>query len=208
VHSHQARLQPSQGHAQGQIGPTAIDVHAQPIKLHPLRRSEFELLGQWLAEPLVARWWAHDTSREAVEREYGAAVDGREPTTVLIAELAGRPFGLIQYYPIAPYPDYLAELARLCQVPEGAVGIDYLIGSADHRGRGLGTRMIATCLERIWTERPEATAVIVPVHVENRASWRALERAGFRRIAEGELQPDNPGHSREHYVYRLDRPAT
>ena len=171
-------------------------------------RSEFELLGQWLAEPLVARWWNHETSASALERDYGAAIDGREPTSVLIAELEGQPFGLIQHYPVAAYPDYLAELARVCEVPRGAVSVDYLIGEPDHRQLGLGMRMIVTCVERIWSERPEATAVIVPVHVENRASWRALERVGFRRIAEGQLRPDNPQHSHDHYVYRLDRPAS
>lgn len=178
-----------------------------PIALHPLRRNEFELLRRWLAEPLVAEWWAHDTSPAAVEREYGPAVDGREPTSVLVAELEGRPFGLVQYYTLAAYPDYLAELSTVCEVPPGAVGIDYLIGRADHRGQGLGARMIATSLERIWTERPEATAVIVAVHVGNRASWRALERTGFKRIAEGQLKPDNPRHSHDHYIHRLDRPA-
>lgn len=125
---------------------------------------------------------------------------------MLIAELAGEPFGLIQHYPIAAYSDYLAELAGVCEISPGAVSVDYLIGRADHRRLGLGTRMIASCLERIWTEHPEATAVIVPVHVENRASWRALERAGLARVAEGQLTPDNPRHSRDHYVYRLDRP--
>jgi aminoglycoside 6'-N-acetyltransferase len=177
------------------------------VSLRPLRRGDFELLGQWLAEPLVARWWNHEASAVAVERDYRPAVEGRDPTTVLIAEREGRSFGLIQHYPVVAYPDYLAELAGVCEVPEGAVSIDYLIGAADHRGRGLGTLMILTCLAQIWTERPEVTAVIVPVHVENRASWRALERAKFERIAEGQLKPDNPRHSQDHYVYRLNRPA-
>ena len=77
------------------------------------------LLGQWLAEPLVARWWNHESSASAVERDYGAVADGRDPTSVLIAELEGRPFGLIQHYPVAAYPDYLAELSGVYEVPEG-----------------------------------------------------------------------------------------
>ena len=47
--------------------------------------------------------------------------------------------------------------------------------------------------------------MIVPVHAGNRASWRALERAGFTRVAAGELRPDNPRDSRDHYVYGLNR---
>jgi aminoglycoside 6'-N-acetyltransferase len=41
----------------------------------------------------------------------------------------------------------------------------------------------------------------VPVSVANRASWRALERAGFHRAATGELTPDNPSDGRDHYIY-------
>jgi aminoglycoside 6'-N-acetyltransferase len=34
-----------------------------------------------------------------------------------------------------------------------------------------------------------------------------LERAGFERVAEGELEPDNPIDSRDHYIYRRRRQA-
>jgi aminoglycoside 6'-N-acetyltransferase len=53
---------------------------------------------------------------------------------------------------------------------------------------------------------PDAPAVIVPVVVGNTASWRMLERVGFRRVAQGPLTPDNPIDEPEHYVYRFDRP--
>ena len=43
------------------------------------------------------------------------------------------------------------------------------------------------------------------MHAENRASWRALESAGFARVAEGELEPDNPADTRAHVVYQLTR---
>jgi hypothetical protein len=42
----------------------------------------------------------------------------------------------------------------------------------------------------------------------NGASWRALERAGFHRVAEGELTPDNAADPPDHVVYRLTRPAS
>ncbi len=38
------------------------------------------------------------------------------------------------------------------------------------------------------------------------ASWRALEKAGLQRIAEGAISPDNPVDDPLHYVYRVDRP--
>jgi aminoglycoside 6'-N-acetyltransferase len=142
----------------------------------------------------VARWWDHQTSPEALDRDFGPSVDGRDPTEMLIASVDGRPFGFIQRYALADEPAYVAELGRLCEVPPGAVSVDYFIGEPDMRGRGLGAAMIAQLVG-------DAEA-IVPVVAGNVASWRALERAGFTRVAEGELEPDNPIDPPLHYVYR------
>ena len=67
--------------------------------------------------------------------------------------------------------------------------------------------MITALVEAGWSDIPAADTVVVPVATANTASWRALERAGFRRVAEGELEPDNPIDDRAHVVYRIDRPS-
>jgi aminoglycoside 6'-N-acetyltransferase len=125
---------------------------------------------------------------------------------VFIAVEGERPFGLIQRFPIGAYRDYLEELSTLCAIPAGALSIDYLIGDPRCRGRGLGAGMIAAFVAESWAACPDANDVIVPVAAGNVASWRSLEGAGFRRIAEGELTPDNPRDPRDHYVYALRRP--
>jgi len=48
--------------------------------------------------------------------------------------------------------------------------------------------------------------VLVAVVAANTASWRALEKAGLRRIATGEMSPDNPIDDPLHVIYRIDRP--
>jgi aminoglycoside 6'-N-acetyltransferase len=68
--------------------------------------------------------------------------------------------------------------------------------------------MIAAFLTECWRACPQAGHVIVPVAAGNRRSWRALEKAGFRRIAEGELEPDNPVDPPDHVVYLITRPTT
>jgi len=176
------------------------------IAFEPLQRSHFALVARWLAEPLVARWWNHETSAAAIERDFGPSVDGHDAAEVFVAVVGDRPFGLIQRYPIDAYPEYVEELLTVCALPAGALSVDYLIGEPDVRGRGLGATLIAAFVDQSWPLYPRAGDVIVPVSAGNRASWRALERAGFRRIAEGNLQPDNPRDSLKHYVYRLQRP--
>lgn len=178
------------------------------VTFRPLAREDFGLLREWLAEPLVARWWNHETGAEAIERDFGPSIDGSDRAEFAIAlDRDGKPFGLIQRYPIDAWTEYLEELAPVCEVPIGALSIDYLIGEPAHRGIGLGVAMIAAFVADAWLVYPDADDVLVPVAKGNEASWRALERAGFRRIAEGELEPDNPIDPPEHYVYALGRSA-
>jgi aminoglycoside 6'-N-acetyltransferase len=172
-----------------------------------LRRDDFGLLAHWLAEPAVARWWNHELTPEAIERDFGPSVDGRDPTEMFLALSGDRPFGFIQRYRIDHEPRYAAELAWVCAVPPAALSIDYFVGEPDLRGRGIGARMIAALVARSWAAHPGANDVIVPVAAGNAASWRALERAGFARIAEGELEPDNPVDPPDHVIYAIRRPA-
>lgn len=176
-----------------------------PITYQPLTREHFPLLAHWLAEPLVARWWHHETSPEAVERDFGPSIDGADVTELFLVALLSRPIGLVQRYPIAAYPEYVDEFASVCALPAGALSIDYLIGDPSARGQGRGAALISAFVAQSWAAHPEARDVIVPVCTGNTASWRALERAGFQRIAEGEMEPDNPADPRDHVVYRIGR---
>jgi aminoglycoside 6'-N-acetyltransferase len=178
-----------------------------PVTFRPLTRADLPLLGRWLEEPLVARWWAHQTTPEALEADFGPAVDGTDPAEVLLALAGDRPFGLVQRYRIADFPEYVEELAPVVDVPPRALSIDYLIGEPDVRGGGAGAAMLAAFVAESWAAYPEADAVLVPVAAGNVASWRALEKAGFTRVAEGPLTPDNPVDPPDHVVLLLRRPA-
>jgi aminoglycoside 6'-N-acetyltransferase len=175
------------------------------LSWRPLAAGDLPLLAQWLAEPRVARWWNHETSMAAVERDFGPSVRGEERGEDLVVLLDGRPVGLLQRSRISDYQDDFAQLSALVDVPAGAFTLDYLLGEESLRGRGLGTRLVATAVARTWTDHPEASTVLVAVVAANVASWRALEKAGLRRIAAGPMPPDNPVDDPLHYVYRIDR---
>ena len=177
------------------------------FQFHLLTRSDFPLLCRWLVQPHVQRWWADDASPEAVERDYGSTVDGTEPAEVFIAWRDGQPFGLAQRFRIAAYPEYVRALAPLTEVPQEAWSIDYFVGEPSDTGRGRGTAMLEAFTRQLWRDQLSASALIVPVHVQNIASWRALEKTGFIRAAEGPLVPDNPADTLHHYIYRLERPS-
>ena len=101
-------------------------VQPPPLTYQPLTREHFPLLAHWLAEPLVARWWHHETSPAAVERDFGPSIDGADVTELFLVALLSRPIGLVQRYPIAAYPEYVDEFASVCPLPAGALSIDYL----------------------------------------------------------------------------------
>lgn len=175
--------------------------------LRPLTRQDLPLLCSWLAEPLVRRWWHDDPSHAAVERTYGPCVDGTETCEVFVVEVDGAAVGIVQRYAIVADPEDAAALVELVEVPDGALSIDYLLGEPSARGHGVGPSAIAAFMALSWDDIPTADDVLVPVAAGNRASWRCLEKAGFTRVAEGPLAPDNPVDPPDHVVYRLRRPG-
>jgi aminoglycoside 6'-N-acetyltransferase len=182
------------------------------VRLRRMTRADLPALARWLAEPVVARWWSEHPPKSC-SQDFGAELDpgdGVDPgaTDYLVVEADGRDVGMLQRYPIAAYDEYVDELSAAgIEVPAGAWSIDYLIGEPSARGRGLGAAMMAAAVEGIWADAPAATCVIVPVNVENGTSWGALLRAGFARLPDAEMEPDNPGDPRTHVVCRLDRPG-
>jgi aminoglycoside 6'-N-acetyltransferase len=182
-------------------------VREEELTWSPLTADDLPVLAEWLAEPGVVRWWHHESSLAAVERDFGPSVRGEEPGEDLVVLANGRPIGLLQRARIADYADDLEEFSALVTVPPGAVEIDYLIADPADRGRGLGTRLVRMAVARTWTDVPDASAVLVAVVAGNVASWRALEKAGLQRVAEGDMLPENPADPPLHYVYRADRPS-
>ena len=177
------------------------------LSWRPLIAGDLPMLAEWLREPQVARWWNHEATLEAVERDFGASTRGEEPGEDLLVLLDGRPIGLLQRSAIGDYPEDLTKFSAVTEVPAGAVELDYLIADPALRGRGLGSRMIAAAVEDTWSSYSDAPAVLAAVVAANVASWRALEKAGLKRVAEGPMSPDNPIDDALHYIYRVDRPG-
>jgi aminoglycoside 6'-N-acetyltransferase len=162
------------------------------------------LLSRWLAAPHVARWWREPSDASSVQAAYGPAIDGEDPTEVLIAEFDGRPIGMLQRYLLSDNPDYQRALSP-AGAPAAAASLDYLIGEEELTGRGIGPAMIAEGSAGIW-RRPEIVAIVVAVQQDNRPSWRALEKVGYRRAWSGTIASGDPSDAGPSYAYVLDRP--
>lgn len=176
------------------------------VAFRPCTPDDLPLVADWQAQPHVARWWREDPALAAVAAKYLPYLDGRVPTELFILETDGAPAGLFQRYLVADHPPCEAALRDTGQPGvETAIGIDYLIGKAELTGRGLGTVAITAFTRLALARYPAAGLVAVAVSQDNIASWRALEKSGYRRCWAGELASDHPSDEGPMYLYRLDR---
>jgi aminoglycoside 6'-N-acetyltransferase len=153
------------------------------VTFRPLVDDDLPLLHRWLNDPDVVRWWeGDDVSWDGVVHDYGS---GREPdaTEFWIASVDGRDVGWIQCWPTEDEPEEAAPWWAL-GVGRSAAGIDYLLGEASDRGRGLGAAMIRAFTDDVvFGLHPEWTQAAAAPLQANTASWRALQKAGFRFVA-------------------------
>ncbi len=177
------------------------------FSFRPLDDDDLPMMHRWLNEPGVIRWWeGSDSSWEAVVEEYGSLDpeeedDGNEHW---IAMLDGEPIGWIQCRAIEDFEEGEADpWLAAGAVPTGA-GIDYLLGEAGTRGKGVGSGMVEAFVEQIvFGMHPTWTQVAADPYDANVASWRCLEKAGFRLLGMVPNTGDADGPSR---LMGLDRP--
>jgi aminoglycoside 6'-N-acetyltransferase len=186
------------------------DRDGKVISFRPLTRDDLPLLARWLAQPHVARWWRDDADLAAVTARYLPCLEGRDPTELFVIEVDGSAAGFIQRYLVTDDPDGWADVLRATGVQgvDAAFGIDYLIGDPGLTGRGIGSAAIAEFTQLAFERYPGADSALVAVSQGNAASWRALEKAGFRRCWAGELSSDDPSDEGPMYLYRKARPPT
>jgi aminoglycoside 6'-N-acetyltransferase len=162
------------------------------------------MLAEWLAAPHVEEWWREPYDVASIEARYGPCVDRVDPTEVFVVEHSGHSLGLIQRYRIDDDPNWSASLA-VAGIPAASAGIDYLIGVETMTGEGLGPLIIDKFVDDTWRIYGDISAIVVAVDQENKRSWRALEKCGFRRIWTGTLESEDPSDPGTSFVYSLER---
>jgi aminoglycoside 6'-N-acetyltransferase len=177
------------------------------VTLRPLAEADLGRLSRWLAAPHVAQWWRDPADLESVRAEYLPCINGTDPAEVFVIEVAAQPAGLIQRYLVADDPDWARAVRATGAVSDGAAGIDYLIGEPGLTGQGYGTAAINAITASAFGRYPGADAVVAAPQQANVASWRALERAGYRRWWAGQLDSGDPGDAGPAYLYGIRRPG-
>jgi aminoglycoside 6'-N-acetyltransferase len=177
------------------------------VAFRPLADTDLARLAGWIGREHVQRWWPDPFTIEAVEADYLPAIRGEEPTEVFVIVWDGRDIGIIQRYRVADYPEWDAAMAPSERAFDRSAAIDYLIGEAHLVGRGIGTRAIEAFSAAVFRDDPATTSIVVTPQLANRASCRALEKAGYRLVWTGMLDSDDPADAGTAAMYVLDRPG-
>ena len=158
------------------------------INLREATIDDVSLLRYWDEQPHVV---ASDPDDEwDWETEIPKKHDWRE---MLIAELDGRPVGIIQIIDPA-----LEETHYWGEVPHHLRAIDIWIGEANDLGKGYGTRMMVLALDKCF-QHEDVTAVLIDPLASNTRAHRFYERLGFRFIEKRHFNDE------ECFVYSLSR---
>ena len=178
------------------------------LTVRPLTRDDLPQLSRWLAEPHVAEWWRDPSDLASVEASYVPCIDGTDPAEAFVIEAEGRAAGLIERYLVADDPEWDHAMQATGAVTGGAAGIDYLIGEPGLTGRGYGTAAIGLFTTLTFRRYPQADAIVAAPQQANVGSWRALERAGYRRWWGGRLESSDPSDAGPAYLYGVRRPLS
>ncbi|NJN20527.1 MAG: acetyltransferase [Leptolyngbya sp. RL_3_1] len=158
------------------------------INLRPATLADLTLLHHWDQQPHVI---ASDPNDDwAWEIELQRTPDWREQ---LIAELAGRPIGVVQIIdPAREESHYWGDVAADLRA------IDIWIGEATDLGQGYGTQIMQLALARCFAD-PTVQAVLVDPLASNTRAHRFYERLGFQRVEARQFGDDDC------WVYCLSR---
>jgi RimJ/RimL family protein N-acetyltransferase len=144
------------------------------FRFEPLAEADRPLLLEWLRRPHVSEWWEGPYDAERVRAEFP---DPDVKVAQYLAHQGGRRVGFIQSYVVAGAGGGWWEGER----DPGARGIDQFLADSADLGKGLGTRMIAAFVARLF-EDPAVTKIQTDPDPENARAVRCYEKVGFERV--------------------------
>jgi aminoglycoside 6'-N-acetyltransferase-1b/aminoglycoside 6'-N-acetyltransferase-2 len=142
---------------------------------------------EWLNRPhIVERWGGQRPSLEEVCDQYCLEVLAGEKVTPYIGMLGDRPFAYAQsYVALGAGGGWWED-----ETDPGVRGIDQSIADPELLGQGLGTRLVRSLVELLFSD-PQVTKVQTDPAPNNLRAIRCYEKAGFRKVKIVET-PDGP----------------
>lgn len=144
-----------------------------------LQPAHLPTLHHWLTRPHVAEWWRPTPDFAELEEEFDEHFAGISGVKPYVALGDGSPIGYIQSYTAMGSGGGWWTDER----DPGVRGIDQFLANAEDLGRGLGSSMVRTFVDRLFAD-PEVTRVQTDPDPRNARAIRAYEKAGFKALRE------------------------
>jgi aminoglycoside 6'-N-acetyltransferase len=137
----------------------------------PLEAGDLPMVGRWLREPAVMRWWGDPDEQAALVAE-----DLAEPRMAQwIVSLDGTAFAYGQDYALASWPQ-----PHLDRLPRETRMIDTFVGRPDVLGRGHGRAYLRLRARSLLAAG--APVVAIDPMADNHVARRAYGAAGFEEV--------------------------
>lgn len=158
------------------------------LMVRRLAEKDKHLLAKWLSTPEVLEFYeGRDNSFdvEKVERDFYSSDDDE---VKCIIEYEGNSIGYIQYYELdeATKKAYGYESGRI-------FGTDQFIGEVDFWNRGIGTLLVSSMTEFLFSQM-KADKVVMDPQVWNERAIKCYEKCGFNKV---KLLPKHELHEGE-----------
>jgi aminoglycoside 6'-N-acetyltransferase len=154
---------------------------AGEITYRALAEADLPLMADWLNRPHVSPFFQREPiSAAEVAAKYGRYIRRELPTYSSLALFDGTPFGYLQCYRVADWPEFQVTIS----VDDG-VSVDLFIGDPDFLGKGVGRRMLEGYVDQVAHPLHPAEPVCWIGHeLENTAARRCSAAAGFAPVRE------------------------
>ncbi|MFH8754643.1 GNAT family N-acetyltransferase [Streptomyces atroolivaceus] len=141
------------------------------------RRSDAELVHEWVTHPRSAYWMMGDARLEDVEREY-KAIAAHPHHDAFIGLHDGHPAFLMERYDPTE-----VELKGLYEAEPGDVGMHFLVAPPETPVHGFTRAVITVVMETLFAD-PRVRRVVVEPDVSNTAVHDLNKAVGFEVIRE------------------------
>ena len=156
------------------------------ITFRALTEADFPLLHGWLTRPHVSEWWEPTPTPEELRADYlprlapqsMAPLDAPAGVVQYLACEDSEPFAYIQAYRVMAHQ---ADGWWLEETDPCALGTDQFIGLPDRLGQGLGTRMLQSFIDFLFSDT-RVTSIQTDPSPDNGRAIAAYRKAGFRDV--------------------------
>jgi aminoglycoside 6'-N-acetyltransferase len=153
------------------------------IRLMQDEMQDYLLMEKWRTDERVLVYYGgrdYPYLLEKVIVTYRPRIKGEEPVNPCIFYYQNQPIGYLQYYALNDLPETDRQKYFLEQT-NNVYGIDLFIGEPEYWNQGIGTKVLTSAINYIFTQL-QADKIVIDPDIKNHRAIRCYEKCGFVKI--------------------------